>query len=220
MWQCVKCREKVEDDFAVCWNCGTSRDGTEDPEFRSADDVPSDGEADNVHSAALSNEASSQRLGCLTAWLVLVILANAFVPRGHTSAGVGGRAVDTELSRLGGLANLGSRRPQYRVRDGPFRAQEVGFLWDSGNQCCQLRAELLPAQRHRSANRYPARCRRAGGSLRSQPFGGCHDSLCPAQNWRRGERLVPVGVRAPAVAADKTMRADEVGVQTRPALIH
>ena len=38
MWQCVKCREQLEDDFDACWNCGTSRDGTEDPDFRKADD--------------------------------------------------------------------------------------------------------------------------------------------------------------------------------------
>src|SRR5438552_18214341 len=34
MWQCVKCREKVVESFDVCWKCGTSRDGTEDPTFR------------------------------------------------------------------------------------------------------------------------------------------------------------------------------------------
>jgi hypothetical protein len=40
MWQCVKCREQLEDSFDVCWNCGTARDGTEDPAFRKADDLP------------------------------------------------------------------------------------------------------------------------------------------------------------------------------------
>jgi uncharacterized protein YbaR (Trm112 family) len=39
MWQCVKCREKLEDGFDVCWNCGTSKDGVEDPDFRKVDDV-------------------------------------------------------------------------------------------------------------------------------------------------------------------------------------
>lgn len=42
MWQCIKCREKLEDDFEVCWNCGTSREGVEDPDFRKADDVRSE----------------------------------------------------------------------------------------------------------------------------------------------------------------------------------
>lgn len=46
MWQCVKCREKLEDSFGVCWNCGTSRDGTEDPSFVKADDVPKEQVAD------------------------------------------------------------------------------------------------------------------------------------------------------------------------------
>jgi hypothetical protein len=40
MWQCVKCREKLENSFDVCWNCGTSKDGVEDPDFRKADDGP------------------------------------------------------------------------------------------------------------------------------------------------------------------------------------
>ena len=39
MWQCVKCREKLEDSFDVCWNCGTSKEGIEDPDFRKADDI-------------------------------------------------------------------------------------------------------------------------------------------------------------------------------------
>ena len=38
MWQCVTCREQVYDTFEVCWKCGTSRDGTPDPNFRTADD--------------------------------------------------------------------------------------------------------------------------------------------------------------------------------------
>jgi hypothetical protein len=34
MWNCPKCREQVEESFDVCWNCGTSREGVEDPTFR------------------------------------------------------------------------------------------------------------------------------------------------------------------------------------------
>jgi hypothetical protein len=37
MWQCSNCREKVDDGFEVCWNCGTSSDGVPDPEFRRAE---------------------------------------------------------------------------------------------------------------------------------------------------------------------------------------
>lgn len=34
MWECQKCHEKHEDAFESCWNCGTSREGTEDPAFQ------------------------------------------------------------------------------------------------------------------------------------------------------------------------------------------
>ena len=40
MWNCPKCETKVDSGFDVCWKCGTTRDGVEDPEFRSADEVP------------------------------------------------------------------------------------------------------------------------------------------------------------------------------------
>jgi predicted nucleic-acid-binding Zn-ribbon protein len=38
MWDCPHCGEKHEDSFEVCWNCGSSKDGTIDPSFRRADD--------------------------------------------------------------------------------------------------------------------------------------------------------------------------------------
>lgn len=39
MWTCPKCAEEVDDEFEVCWACGTAPDGTEDPFFISADEV-------------------------------------------------------------------------------------------------------------------------------------------------------------------------------------
>jgi hypothetical protein len=33
MWTCPKCKIEVEPAFDVCWSCGTSRDGDEDPDF-------------------------------------------------------------------------------------------------------------------------------------------------------------------------------------------
>lgn len=47
MWTCPKCQSKVDDEFDVCWSCGTSRDGTEDPTFVRADDaLPSESPLD------------------------------------------------------------------------------------------------------------------------------------------------------------------------------
>lgn len=40
MWTCPKCDSKVDPSFQVCWNCGTSPDGVEDPSFVKADDAP------------------------------------------------------------------------------------------------------------------------------------------------------------------------------------
>src|SRR4051812_10831369 len=39
MWQCPKCGESIEGSFDLCWNCGTSRDGVEDPSFRKDEDT-------------------------------------------------------------------------------------------------------------------------------------------------------------------------------------
>ena len=39
MWQCPKCRSKVDDSFDVCWSCGTTPDGVEDPDFVTADEA-------------------------------------------------------------------------------------------------------------------------------------------------------------------------------------
>ncbi len=33
MWTCPKCRQTLEDNFEVCWACGTSMDGVENPRF-------------------------------------------------------------------------------------------------------------------------------------------------------------------------------------------
>ena len=37
MWTCPKCQSKVDPSFEVCWACGTTPDGVEDPTFVPAD---------------------------------------------------------------------------------------------------------------------------------------------------------------------------------------
>ena len=39
MWTCPKCHAKVDPSFEVCWKCGTTPDGVEDPTFVRADDA-------------------------------------------------------------------------------------------------------------------------------------------------------------------------------------
>ena len=41
MWKCPKCATKVDPSFEVCWQCGTTSDGLEDPTFVVADDAVS-----------------------------------------------------------------------------------------------------------------------------------------------------------------------------------
>lgn len=33
MWTCPKCTQKVDDEYEICWRCGTSVDGIENPSF-------------------------------------------------------------------------------------------------------------------------------------------------------------------------------------------
>ena len=33
MWKCKKCKEEIEDNFTVCWKCGTAQDGSK-PTFQ------------------------------------------------------------------------------------------------------------------------------------------------------------------------------------------
>lgn len=40
MWICSRCGASVEPSFDVCWRCGTSYQGEEDPDFVTADDSP------------------------------------------------------------------------------------------------------------------------------------------------------------------------------------
>lgn len=39
MWTCSKCGSVVDSTFEVCWNCGTSQTGVEDPSFITADNA-------------------------------------------------------------------------------------------------------------------------------------------------------------------------------------
>jgi hypothetical protein len=47
MWTCPKCGTKVDPTFEVCWACGTTADGVEDPAFVPADaDMPKESPLD------------------------------------------------------------------------------------------------------------------------------------------------------------------------------
>jgi Putative prokaryotic signal transducing protein len=37
MWKCPKCSENLNDEFEVCWSCGTTREGVVNPDFLNGD---------------------------------------------------------------------------------------------------------------------------------------------------------------------------------------
>ena len=92
MWTCKKCGESVEDGFVVCWKCGTSQEGIEDPQFRA---VPSAEAMESTDvpkivdpiSCARCNQAlqyvGRKRFHEGTNWGVLGELGELFVKRQH-----------------------------------------------------------------------------------------------------------------------------------------
>ncbi|MEJ7638381.1 MAG: hypothetical protein WKF75_10510 [Singulisphaera sp.] len=46
MWTCPKCGSQVDPSFDVCWSCGTTPEGFEDPTFVKADDAADESPVD------------------------------------------------------------------------------------------------------------------------------------------------------------------------------
>jgi hypothetical protein len=66
MRQCVKCVERHEDSFDLCWNCGTSSHGIEDPSFRKEDEADTEPEPDRsvAEATAIGEPADESPLSC------------------------------------------------------------------------------------------------------------------------------------------------------------
>jgi len=58
IWTCPKCASPVTHDFAVCWNCGTTPDGVEDPTFPTRDTWEDDDKPRHVPRIDLGRAAS------------------------------------------------------------------------------------------------------------------------------------------------------------------
>ena len=108
MWKCPKCHESVEDDFDVCWSCGTARDGTEDPSFRAAE--KSDGPDEESEDLDITVPRTKKRTGGRTHRLI-VTTGNEVA--GHAIAGYIGivrgivvRSPSITQGILGGLQQI------------------------------------------------------------------------------------------------------------------
>ena len=76
MWECSKCNKRIEESFEVCWNCGTSKDGQEDPKFQ-PEGMPEDraGPPRQAASAGISRPRFCLLLGAIYGFF------SAFMPR-------------------------------------------------------------------------------------------------------------------------------------------
>jgi hypothetical protein len=84
MWTCAKCREEVEPAFDVCWKCGTSKEGVEDPAFGKAagpDEAPAPKILDCLRCRARMRYAGARQFHEGTGWGVLGNLGELFVNR-------------------------------------------------------------------------------------------------------------------------------------------
>ena len=94
MWTCPKCGAKVDPGFEVCWQCGTTAEGVEDPTFVSADDsgpiddppAPDAPEltVDPSRSAAVAASPASELVPCYQAFSLIEakFLANELCDNG------------------------------------------------------------------------------------------------------------------------------------------
>ena len=62
-WACPKCGETIEPGFDICWNCGTSRAGIEDPEFAVVDDVDERDAGSDLHPQSRESSAPCPHCG-------------------------------------------------------------------------------------------------------------------------------------------------------------
>ena len=63
MWKCPQCHESLRDSFEVCWNCGTSKDGSLDPGFASLKELEREPEPSQKGSASCSEPIMLHELG-------------------------------------------------------------------------------------------------------------------------------------------------------------
>ena len=108
MWTCKKCATKVDPSFEVCWACGTSIDGVEDPNFVSADEdlspIPLDEPEQPIHAGS-----SDELVECYTA---LDLMQAEFLKEQLTKAGIPAVCDSQDLHDMFGLMNA---TPKVRV---------------------------------------------------------------------------------------------------------
>jgi hypothetical protein len=108
MWTCPKCHAKVDDKFEVCWKCGTSIDGVEDPTFVCADDVPPE-ELDAPAIPPLADTPPEPLSDLVECYLALDIMQARFLADRLTEQGIPAIADTEDMHAELGSMNSGPR---------------------------------------------------------------------------------------------------------------
>ena len=127
MWPCPKCQSRISDDFDVCWGCGTTADGVEDPNFVTADDAdpikdpPLDLKSDDMFRAdEFGTEPFPNLVQC---YMAQSVIEAKFLADRLVEEGIPALADKHDLNMM-----LGGWRPE---------------LWNNG-PCVRVRPEDLP----------------------------------------------------------------------------
>ena len=120
MWTCPKCKMKVDESMDVCWRCGTSVEGVEDPDFVTAEDSPAIDDPPIEADMARSDEIAESIHDPVHVDLVECYLAGNTIEAGKlaeelTAAGIPALADAQDLQQS--LGFLGPEfNPRIRVR--------------------------------------------------------------------------------------------------------
>jgi Putative prokaryotic signal transducing protein len=110
MWTCPKCATKVDPTFDVCWACGTSVDGTEDPSFVPADaDVAETGSPLEMLAPEVIEPFDPAESDLVEAYRALDLMQAKFLADRLTEAGVPAMSDTHDLHDAMGSMSSGPR---------------------------------------------------------------------------------------------------------------
>ena len=103
MWTCPACQSTVEDQFEVCWSCGTSRTGETDPDFVRADDT---GPIPDAEPRPVDPKLAGHDGPLAIAYRALDLMEAQFLADQLTEAGMPAKADEQDMHEtLGGMTS-------------------------------------------------------------------------------------------------------------------
>ena len=109
MWTCPKCGTKVDPLFDVCWSCGTTPDGVEDPSFSPADAPSAEVSPLSVDLPPLVGTPPGLEGDLVEAYWALDLMQAAFVASKLTEEGIPAVSDTHDMHDALGSMNAGPR---------------------------------------------------------------------------------------------------------------